>query len=124
MTHPVRTTEAVTGQPFARVDGWLKVTGAARYAADNPVGNLLYGLLVCSTVARGGVERVDSSAALGHRGVLRVLTGFRGVALPFDPGQVALLRAARRGGGGVHAGGGRARGSSGDGALFDRTAVD
>jgi xanthine dehydrogenase YagR molybdenum-binding subunit len=91
MTQPVRTTEAATGQPLARVDGWLKVTGAARYGADNPVGNLLYGVLVCSTVARGTVEQVDSSAALEHKGVLRVLTDFRGVALPFDPAQVAFF---------------------------------
>ncbi|HUO39146.1 MAG TPA: hypothetical protein VMU34_15515 [Mycobacterium sp.] len=91
MTHPVRARESVSGQPLTRVDGPLKVTGAARYAADNPVPGLLHAALVCSGVARGGVERVDSAAALAHSGVLRVLTGFRVVGLPFDPMQVAFF---------------------------------
>jgi xanthine dehydrogenase YagR molybdenum-binding subunit len=90
MTYPVRM-ETATGQPFTRVEGRLKVTGAARYAADNPAPNLLHAVLVSSTIARGGVERVDSSAALHSRGVLRVLTGFRGVTLPFNPGQVGFF---------------------------------
>jgi xanthine dehydrogenase YagR molybdenum-binding subunit len=91
MTYPIRTADAVSGQPLTRVDGPLKVTGAARYAADNSVPKVLHAVLICSTVARGSVERVDSSAALQHRGVLRVLTGFGGVALPFDPRQVAFF---------------------------------
>ncbi|HZA12531.1 xanthine dehydrogenase family protein molybdopterin-binding subunit [Mycobacterium sp.] len=91
MTYPVRTPEPVTGQPLARVDGTLKVTGAAQYAADNAVPNLLHAVLVTSTVARGTVESVDSSAAVDHKGVLRVITGFRGLNLPFDPLRVAFF---------------------------------
>jgi xanthine dehydrogenase YagR molybdenum-binding subunit len=91
MTYPVRAAATVTGQPIARVDGVPKVTGAARYAADNPVPNTLYAVLVCSTIARGTVDGVDPSAALDHDGVQQVLTGFRGVTLPFDTSQVAFF---------------------------------
>ena len=90
MTYPIRTAKPVAGQPVTRVDGPLKVTGKAPYAADHPIPNLLYAVLVCSTVARGAVERIDSGAARKHRDVLRVLTDFAGVKLPFDPRQVAF----------------------------------
>ncbi len=51
----------------------------------------MYAALVTSTVARGNVGRLDTAAALRHRGVLRVLTDFTGVKLPFDPRQVAYF---------------------------------
>ncbi len=66
-----------------------KVTGQALYAADHPVGDLVHATLVCSTVDRGTVERVNTDAALSHHDVLRILTDFRGVNLPYDPRQVA-----------------------------------
>jgi xanthine dehydrogenase YagR molybdenum-binding subunit len=88
MTRPVPSA-LVTGQPVTRVDGRLKVTGAARYAADNTAPNLVYAALVVSTVARGTVERIDPDAAVRHPDVLRVLTDLGGVRLPYDPRQVA-----------------------------------
>ena len=91
MTHPVQAAAAVTGQPVARVDGRQKVTGAARYAADNPLIGVLYAALVCSTVARGMVVRVNGSAAVKDRDVVRVIDSFPGVTLPFDPGKVAFF---------------------------------
>jgi xanthine dehydrogenase YagR molybdenum-binding subunit len=91
MTYPVQAAAAVTGQPVARVDGRQKVTGAARYAADNPIADVLYAALVCSTVARGTVERVDASAALKDSEIVRVIDSFAGVSLPFDPGKVAFF---------------------------------
>jgi xanthine dehydrogenase YagR molybdenum-binding subunit len=74
----------VTGQPVTRVDGRLKVTGAARYAADNPVDDMVYAALVTSTVARGAVDGIDAGSAARHPEVLRVLTDFGGLALPYD----------------------------------------
>ncbi|MDT5282353.1 MAG: xanthine dehydrogenase YagR molybdenum-binding subunit, partial [Mycobacterium sp.] len=91
MTHPVRASEAVVGQPVVRVDGPLKVTGQARYAADNQIPNLVHAVLVCSAVARGSVERIDARSALAHPDVLRVLTDFSAVKLPFDPRRVAFF---------------------------------
>jgi xanthine dehydrogenase YagR molybdenum-binding subunit len=91
MTHPVQAAAAVTGQPLARVDGRQKVTGTARYAADNPVADVLYAALVCSTVGRGTVERVDGSAASRDPDVVRVIDNFAGVTLPFDPRNVVFF---------------------------------
>ncbi|SDG04619.1 xanthine dehydrogenase YagR molybdenum-binding subunit [Lentzea fradiae] len=64
----------LVGRSVARVDGRAKVTGAAIYAADQPVPDALHGVLVMSTVARGEVLRIDASAALAHPGVVAVLT--------------------------------------------------
>jgi xanthine dehydrogenase YagR molybdenum-binding subunit len=88
MTRPVPAA-LLSGQPVTRVDGRLKVTGKALYAADNAMPNLAYAVLVCSTVTRGTVERIDSAAAQRIPDVLRVITDFGGVRLPFDPRRVA-----------------------------------
>jgi xanthine dehydrogenase YagR molybdenum-binding subunit len=81
----------VSGQPVSRVDGRLKVTGKALYAADNPAPDLVYAALVCSTIPRGSVERIDPAAAVRERDVLRVLTDFGGVKLPYDIRQVSCF---------------------------------
>ena len=39
------------GTALPRVDGRLKVTGAARYAAEHPAEDLLYGVVVSSSIA-------------------------------------------------------------------------
>ena len=92
MTHPLpAVSQFVCGQPITRVDGQLKVTGKAPYAADNQIPGLVYATVVCSTVARGRVNHMDTSAALRHHDVLRVLTDFTGVKLPFDPRQVSYF---------------------------------
>ena len=44
------------GQPLTRRDGILKVTGAARYAADNHPPGMLYAVLAVSSIARGRVD--------------------------------------------------------------------
>ena len=61
-----------TAQP--RVVGPLKVTGAARYAAEHPVVDPLYAVLVPSAVAKGRIARIDASAAHAAPGVVTVLT--------------------------------------------------
>src|SRR5947208_3422020 len=91
MTRPLPAAALLAGQPVTRVDGRLKVTGAARYAADNPIPDLVHGVLVCSTVSRGTVESIDTKAALDHPNVVRVLTDFSGVTLPFDIRQAAFF---------------------------------
>ena len=90
MTRPLPAS-VVSGQPVTRVDGRLKVTGKAVYAADNPAPDLAYAALVCSTVARGSVDRIDPAAALRDHDVLRVLTDFVGVKLPYDIRQVSCF---------------------------------
>ena len=41
------------GQPLDRVDGRAKVTGGARYAAENNLADLAYAVLVTSTIPAG-----------------------------------------------------------------------
>ena len=62
------------GEPVARLDGLAKVTGAARYAADQYAEGQVHAVCVGARIAAGAVERVDSSQALREPGVVRVLT--------------------------------------------------
>ena len=62
------------GTATSRVDGLAKVTGAAKYAADHNVAGLAHGSVVCSTIAKGRITRLDTAAAMAVRGVLTVLT--------------------------------------------------
>jgi CO/xanthine dehydrogenase Mo-binding subunit len=50
---------ASTGEPLSRVDGRLKETSQARYAAVHAVPGCVHGVLVCSAVARGRINRLD-----------------------------------------------------------------
>ncbi|MBN1203561.1 MAG: xanthine dehydrogenase family protein molybdopterin-binding subunit [Myxococcaceae bacterium] len=64
----------IIGRPMDRVDGKLKVTGKAQYAAEyNPPG-MAYAVIVQSTVPRGTVLRMQTSEAERAPGVLAVLT--------------------------------------------------
>lgn len=62
------------GQPLNRLEGRQKVTGSAKYAADYHVPQLLYGYVVNSTITKGKIVRVDTSAAKALPGVVEVLT--------------------------------------------------
>lgn len=62
------------GEPVARYDARLKVTGAARYPADTPVANPAYAALVTSAIAKGRIERLDLDEARSIPGVLDILT--------------------------------------------------
>lgn len=63
-----------TGKPTNRVDGRLKVTGKAKYAAEFNVPGLLYGYVVSSGISRGKITSIDTSEALQLEGVLQVFT--------------------------------------------------
>jgi xanthine dehydrogenase YagR molybdenum-binding subunit len=62
------------GRETDRVDGRLKVTGAAEYSGDYLAPGLAHAHLVTSTIARGKVIGFDTAAALASPGVLRVHT--------------------------------------------------
>ena len=62
------------GKALNRVDGRLKVTGKAQYAAEIPVANLTYAVIATSPVGRGRLLAVDTSRALKTPGVLQVIT--------------------------------------------------
>lgn len=61
------------GAAMDRVDGRLKVTGAARYAAEFPLPGLVHVVMVTSSIAKGRVRRMDTAAAERAPGVLAVL---------------------------------------------------
>ena len=65
---------SVIGQAVDRVDGRLKVTGGAKYAADYTVNQIAHGVPVQSSIARGRVVNIDTSAAERSPGVLAVIT--------------------------------------------------
>lgn len=71
---PAGTGTVALGTPVPRVDGWAKVTGGARYAAEHPVADLAYGVVVSSTIAKGRITGIDTSAARAVPGVVDVLT--------------------------------------------------
>ncbi|QPC43026.1 xanthine dehydrogenase family protein molybdopterin-binding subunit [Kaustia mangrovi] len=73
------------GQPLTRRDGLLKVTGAARYAADNHPDGMLHAVYAASTVARGRVVHLDVEAAKAHPGVVEVITPANRPALMKHP---------------------------------------
>ncbi len=62
------------GRPTPRVDGAAKVTGAARFASDEPVANPAFAFLVTSPIARGRIAAFRLEAARGVPGVLDILT--------------------------------------------------
>ena len=62
------------GQPFSRVDGQLKTTGKATFAAEYKVDGVTHGALVFSRIARGKIKHIDTRAAATAPGVLSVLT--------------------------------------------------
>jgi xanthine dehydrogenase YagR molybdenum-binding subunit len=64
----------VIGDSLRRVDGRLKVTGAAHYAADQSQPGMVYAYGVFSTIASGRVLRIDSAAARRTPGVIEVFT--------------------------------------------------
>ncbi|UCM89764.1 xanthine dehydrogenase family protein molybdopterin-binding subunit [Streptomyces marincola] len=65
-------TASPVGRATDRVEGRLKVTGAARYSADHPAQGTAHAHVVTSTIARGTITGVDTAAALAAPGVLRV----------------------------------------------------
>jgi xanthine dehydrogenase YagR molybdenum-binding subunit len=73
------------GQPLTRRDGLLKVTGQARYAADNHPAGMLYAVLAVSSIARGRVTSLDVAAAKRHPGVVEVMTPANRPPLAQDP---------------------------------------
>ena len=62
------------GQGINRIDGILKVTGAARYATDYAVENPAHAVIFKSEIAAGKILSIDRSAAEKSPGVLAVIT--------------------------------------------------
>ncbi|KPW95340.1 MULTISPECIES: xanthine dehydrogenase family protein molybdopterin-binding subunit [Pseudomonas syringae group] len=64
--------ENIIGVPQRRIDGGKKVSGQARYAADHPMGKMLYAYGVYSTIANGRVVAVKDQQAKAMPGVVDI----------------------------------------------------
>ncbi|MGH3169393.1 MAG: xanthine dehydrogenase family protein molybdopterin-binding subunit, partial [Trebonia sp.] len=62
----------------SRLDGPLKVTGAAKYGADHNLPGMAYGYVVVSSIAHGEIQAMDMTTARSAPGVIDVYS-------PFDP---------------------------------------
>ncbi|SFM87299.1 xanthine dehydrogenase, molybdenum binding subunit apoprotein [Chitinophaga sp. YR627] len=63
-----------TGKPISRIDGRLKVTGKATYAAEFNQPNMAYAFPVRATIAKGLIVSIDDAAAKKEPGVLSVIS--------------------------------------------------
>jgi xanthine dehydrogenase YagR molybdenum-binding subunit len=73
------------GQPLTRRDGALKVTGGARYAADNHPAGMLHAVLAVASIARGRVTFLDVQTTQNHPGVVDIMTPANRPSLAEDP---------------------------------------
>ncbi|WLR95453.1 xanthine dehydrogenase family protein molybdopterin-binding subunit [Shinella zoogloeoides] len=62
------------GLPVSRIDGPLKVTGRARYAAEHFGPGMLYGHVVPATIATGRIRAIHTAAAEHFPGVVKIYT--------------------------------------------------
>ncbi|WP_419728366.1 xanthine dehydrogenase family protein molybdopterin-binding subunit [Lichenicola sp.] len=70
MTHK----HGLIGAPVSRLDGALKVSGAARFAAEFPLEDMAYAAVLYSTIAKGRIASIDTTAAEAAPGVVLVMT--------------------------------------------------
>jgi xanthine dehydrogenase YagR molybdenum-binding subunit len=79
--------EATTaiGKPVSRVDGRLKVSGRATYAAEFAIPGLVYAAAVRSTIACGRIASIDPAEAETAPGVIVVVTHLNAPRLAYAP---------------------------------------
>jgi len=75
----------ILGAPVDRVDGPVKVAGAAKYPSDVTLAGLVHAALVHATIAVGTITRIDTARAEAAPGVLTVITHENAPALPDAP---------------------------------------
>lgn len=71
------------GQPVSRLDGPAKVRGAASFAAEFPLDEMVDAAVAFSTIAKGRIASIDTAAAQAAPGVVLVMT--HGNAPPMKP---------------------------------------
>lgn len=77
---------ALIGKPIDRIDGRLKITGAAKYSAEFKPDNMVYGYPLRSTVANGTVNDFNIEAAERCPGFITFLSYKNAPKLrPIDP---------------------------------------
>ncbi|MGI5429637.1 xanthine dehydrogenase family protein molybdopterin-binding subunit [Streptomyces sp. CA-179760] len=82
--------QAAVGAPLSRVDGRLKVTGQAKYAADQHVDGIVHAVVVDSSIGKGRITDIDTAAAEAQRGVLKVIHHRNAPKLPYKDNPESL----------------------------------
>jgi xanthine dehydrogenase YagR molybdenum-binding subunit len=72
-TTPATVAASIIGKATPRIDGPLKTTGAAEYAADFHFDRMVHAMPVTATIGNGRIAKLDASAAESMPGVLLVL---------------------------------------------------
>jgi xanthine dehydrogenase YagR molybdenum-binding subunit len=62
------------GRPVSRIDGPLKVQGAARFAAEFAPDGMVFAAIAFSTIAKGQISLLDTREAEAAAGVVLVMT--------------------------------------------------
>jgi xanthine dehydrogenase YagR molybdenum-binding subunit len=73
---------SLIGRPLNRVEGVLKVTGAAAYSGDVTRERHAHAVLVLSTVPKGRIVSIDTATVMRMPGVLLVMTHANAMRLP------------------------------------------
>ena len=80
------------GKPINRIEGPLKVCGAATYTAEFDI-HAAYGFLVCATIGCGKLKNIDDAAARRVTGVVDVFTDLQNfIAHPQQGGEETAPR--------------------------------
>ena len=74
-----------------RYDGFAKVTGRAKYAAEFPVENVAYAYVVQATIPSGTIASIDQGVAARAAGVHCIITPFNAPKVTV-PGNVNILQ--------------------------------
>ncbi len=79
--------QAAVGAPLSRVEGRLKVTGKAPYAAEHDIKGVVHAVIVDASIGRGRITSIDTDDALAQPGVLAVIHHGNAPKLPYkdDP---------------------------------------
>ncbi len=83
---------AIIGEPLSRVDGKLKVTGAAKFTAEFQIPNLAHAVMLQSTIPNGRIAGMDTSRAERAAGVIAVITPSNALKLPNPESRLSLLQ--------------------------------
>ncbi|EJU09192.1 xanthine dehydrogenase, partial [Sphingomonas sp. LH128] len=82
------------GRAVSRIDGPLKVSGTARFAAEFPMEGMVFAAIAFSTIAKGRIARLDTARALAADGVVEVMTYLNAPRLSPPPAFMSNPKAA------------------------------
>lgn len=71
-----QTNQNIISKPLDRVEGPLKVSGAARYTAEFKFAGMVHGVLVGAPIGRGTIVGIDAADAQSADGIIAVITDY------------------------------------------------